>query len=180
MRADARRNRQRLIVAATHLILETGGEPPRDAVAARAGVGIATLYRNFPERQDLLRAVVLDVLDRTIAAGHTALAEDGDAALSGYLHAAIDNGMGVVNIIRPLLDQTEWPERTRAAAQVLDQLLHRAKQSGAISQRITGEDITYAAIRFSRPLAIGLDRQDEQDIAHRQLDHYLAGLAADV
>jgi AcrR family transcriptional regulator len=64
MRADARRNRRRLIDAAIELIFAVGGEPSRDAVAQRAGVGIGTLYRHFPDQQALLRAVVLDVLER--------------------------------------------------------------------------------------------------------------------
>src|SRR5690606_16261340 len=50
MRADARKNHRRLLDAAIGLILELGGEPSRDAVADRAGVGIATLYRHFPDR----------------------------------------------------------------------------------------------------------------------------------
>ena len=49
MRADARRNRERLLDAAIGLILEVGGEPTRDALAAHAGVGIGTVYRHFPD-----------------------------------------------------------------------------------------------------------------------------------
>ncbi|MGA7271551.1 MAG: helix-turn-helix domain-containing protein, partial [Acidimicrobiia bacterium] len=48
MRADARRNRERLLEAATEIFLEYGAEAPLDAIAARAGVGIGTLYRHFP------------------------------------------------------------------------------------------------------------------------------------
>lgn len=180
-RSDADRNRARLVDAATELILEIGGEPSRDAIAQRAGVGIATLYRHFPVRQDLLRAVVLDVLDRTIATGKDALADthrDG-SALGRYLHAAIDTGLGVVNIIHPLLDDAQWPDRAAAAHDVLQALIRNARRTGAIGHDITTTDIAYAAIRFTRPLAIGVDRATEREIAHRQLDHYLAGLRAD-
>ena len=75
MRADARRNRRCVLDAAIGLILEIGGELSRDAVAQRGGIGIAALYRNFPDQQTLLRAVVLNVLDRTIDQGNAALAE---------------------------------------------------------------------------------------------------------
>lgn len=178
MRSDARRNRERLLVAATELILEVGGEPSRDAVAQRAGVGIATLYRNFPERQDLLRAVVVDVLDRAIAVAESAFADTDSegTALGRYLHAALDVGLGVVNIVHPLLDQTDWPERAATASELLDRLVHDARQAGAIGRETTTTDIVFASIRFARPLAIGLAREAELDIAHRQLDHYLAGL----
>ncbi|MEU1520085.1 helix-turn-helix domain-containing protein [Streptomyces sp. NPDC005811] len=56
MRADARLNRQRILVAARAVFAERGIDAPVTAVATRAGVGVATLYRRFPTRDDLLRA----------------------------------------------------------------------------------------------------------------------------
>lgn len=122
MRADARRNRRRLLDAAIDLILETGGEPTRDAIARRAGVGIGTLYRHFPDQQSLLHAVVLDVLDRTIDQGEAALAESatGGEALRRYMHAAIDAGLGVVNVVHAKLDAPDWPDRRATAQSLLD------------------------------------------------------------
>jgi AcrR family transcriptional regulator len=180
MRADARRNRRRLLDAAIELILESGSEPSRDAVAKRAGVGIGTLYRHFPDQQALLRAVVLDVLDSTIRLGETALAEspNGRVALRRYLHDAIDTGLGVVNVIHPMLDNTDWPERRSAATEVLERLTEGARHDGAIGREIGPDDIAIASIRFCRPLAIGLAPADERAIAHRHLDDYLDGLAA--
>jgi AcrR family transcriptional regulator len=180
MRADARRNRRRLLDAAIELILEIGGEPSRDAVAQRAGVGIGTLYRHFPDQQALLRAVVLDVLDRTIHLGEAALAEspNGREALRRYLHDAVDGGLGVVNIIYPMLDDTGWPERRSAAGAMLERLTHAAQRDGALSREATASEIAAASIRFCRPLALGPDLGDERAITHRQLDTYLDGLAA--
>lgn len=178
MRSDARQNRRRLLDAATELILEVGREPARDALAKAAGVGIATLYRHFPDPQDLLRGVALDVLDRAIAAGEAALDEaEGGAALRRYLHSAIDIGLGAVNIVQPLLDDADWPEQRTAAQNVLDRLVDAAQHDKAISSYITATDIAYATIRFCRPLAIGLDTAEERAVAHRQLDSYLDGLA---
>lgn len=178
LRADARRNRRRLLDAATGLILEIGGDPSRDAVAQRAGIGIATLYRHFPEQQALLRAVVLDAIDRTIEQGNVALAESatGAEALRRYLHASIDTGLGVVNIVHGLLDDSDWPDRRAAARNVLDRLVEAARRDGAIDQDVTPTDIALATIRFCRPLGIGLDPADERGIAHRQLNSYLDGL----
>src|ERR1700692_1410748 len=56
MRADARRSRARLIVAATSAFAENGADAPLDDIARRAGVGIGTLYRHFPTRIDLQAA----------------------------------------------------------------------------------------------------------------------------
>lgn len=178
MRSDARRNRRRLLDAATELILETGSDPSRDAVAKAAGVGIATLYRHFPDQQDLLRSVVLDVLDRTIAAGEAALieADGGAAALRRYLHEAIDIGLGAVNVVHPLLHDGDWPEQLAAAQSVLDRLVDAAHSDAAIAADISATDIALAAVRFCRPLAIGLDPDEERATAHRQLDIYVDGL----
>lgn len=180
MRADARRNRRRLLDAAIELVLEVGGEPSRDAVAQRAGVGIGTLYRHFPDQQALLRAVALDVLDRTIHLAETALAEsaNGCEALRRYLHEAIDAGLGVVNIIYPMLDDTEWPERRAAAAAVLERLTSAAQHDGGLNRDVTAAEIAVTSIRFCRPLGLSPDLDDERAIAHRQLDTYLDGLAA--
>ncbi len=180
MRADARRSRRQLLDAASELILETGGEPTRDAVAQRAGVGIATLYRHFPSRQDLLRAVVLDTLDRAIDRGEAALVESqtGAEAIRRYMHDAVDAGLGVVNIVHALLDDTSWPDHLAAAHDVLHRLVASARSDGTIDAAVTATDVALATIRFSRPLAIGLDPVDERLIAHRQLDHYVDGLTS--
>lgn len=177
-RADARRNRRRLLDAAIELVLEAGAEPSRDAVAKRAGVGIGTLYRHFPDREGLLRAVVLDVLDRTIEQGESACEESrsGGEALRRYAHVAIDTGLGVVSILRPLLDTPSWPDRQAAARQLLDRLIGAARSDGAIDADVTATDIALATIRFCRPLVIGLDPAAERATAHRQLDVYLDGL----
>jgi len=160
------------------LILETGGEPARDAVAQRAGVGIGTMYRHFPGRQELLRAVALEALDRTIERGEAALAESatGAEAIRRYMHDAVDAGLGVVNVVHALLDDAEWPDRRRAAQGVLDRLVSTARSDGSIDAAVTASDVALATIRFSRPLAVGLDLATERGIAHRQLDCYLDGL----
>ena len=161
-----------------HSSSRSAASPSRDAVAQRAGIGIATLYRHFPDQQTLLRAVVLDVLDRTIEHGNVALAEssNGGEALRRYLHASIDTGLGVVNIVHGLLDNSDWPDRRAAARDVLDRLIEAARRDGAIDHDVTPTDIALATIRFCRPLAIGLDPADERAIAHRQLSSYLDGL----
>lgn len=178
MRADARRNRQSIVDATIELILEVGGEPSRDAVADRAGVGIGTLYRHFPDQQQLLRAAAVEVLDRAVRECRAALDESatGGQALHRYLHAAIDCGLGAVNIVYPLLDDHDWPEQRDAARSMLDRLVETAARDGAISHEHTAADLAFAAIRFCRPLAIGLDPADERAIAHEQLAHYLDGL----
>lgn len=178
MRADARRNREQLLDAAVELILEVGGKPARDAVANRAGVGIGTLYRHFPDEQALLHAVALHVLDRSIAAGKSAFedAADGVEALRQYMHLAVENGLGALNVIYGLLDNPSWPERRERAESLLQTIVDRAQRDGRMRLDVTAKDVAFVIIRACRPLALGLPPAEERALAHRHIDICLDGL----
>jgi AcrR family transcriptional regulator len=180
MRADARQNRERILDVTVALILEVGGEPARDAIAEHAGVGIGTVYRHFPDRQSLLHTVASYVLERTIAAGEAIVASTTDSldAIGQYMHAAVDNGIGVVNMIHPLLDDTDWPDLHSRAESLMSTLMERNRQDQQLRADLSVGDIVFATIRFGRPLAIGLTPSEDRAIAHRQLDRYIDGLRA--
>src|SRR5438270_9690760 len=92
LRADAARNRAHVLAAARDVFVEHGADAPLDDIARHAGVGIATLYRRFPDREALLRAVALDVLARTAHEARSAEAEEADPfdGLARYMHRALD------------------------------------------------------------------------------------------
>jgi AcrR family transcriptional regulator len=103
MRADARRNRDRLVAVASAVIAERGADASLEEIARRAGVGSATLHRHFRGRQALLEAVFQDRVDtlcalaQTLADGHST--SDPGAALVTWLravvaHAAANRGLG--------------------------------------------------------------------------------------
>lgn len=125
---------------------------------------------------------MLDALDQAIERGEVALAESptGAEAIRRYLHDAVDAGLGVVNVVHPLLDDTDWPDRRAAAQDVLDRLVAYARSDGTIDAALTANEVALATIRFSRPLAVGLDPADERAITHRQLDRYVDGLTCQV
>jgi AcrR family transcriptional regulator len=181
VRADARRNRERLLDAAVDAILEAGGEPTRDALAKRAGVGVGTLYRHFPDQQALLHAVAVHVLDRTIADGEALLDTAGTGAdvLRAYMHRAVDNGLGALNLVHPLLDDPSWPAQRARADALLNGIVDRAKRERTMRPDVTVQDIGFAVIRACRPLAVGLPPDDERMLAHRHVDIYVDGLVAD-
>src|SRR5690349_8273462 len=64
LRADARRNREQIIEAARTLFLSLGPDVPMEEIARAAGVGVGTLYRRFPDRDELVKAVSLDTFSR--------------------------------------------------------------------------------------------------------------------
>jgi AcrR family transcriptional regulator len=177
-RADAQKNRQLLLDVAVELILEAGGEPARDSIAARAGLGIGTLYRHFPDQQSLLHAVARHVLEKTISAGEALLQEDPgpNEILRQYMHIALDNGIGVVNIIHPLIKKPDWPDFQVRAEAMMKSIVAHAIKDGHLRADLSETDIVFALIRFARPLAVGLPLGQERTIAHRHLDIYIDGL----
>lgn len=180
MRADAQKNRQRLIDVTVELVLEVGGEPARDAVAQRAGVGIGTLYRHFPDQQSLLHAATRHVLEKSIGGGEALIdtAADGVDALRRYMHMALDSGIGAVNILHPLLENRDWPDLHARATALLKEMVDRAVRQGSLRRDLSERDIVFGLTRFARPLAVGLRSDEERLLAHRHLDFYLDGLCA--
>jgi AcrR family transcriptional regulator len=75
LRADARRNRERVVAAARAVFAERGRDAQMDDVARHAGVGVGTVYRHFPTKQALLAALVVDAFDRIAAEARRALEE---------------------------------------------------------------------------------------------------------
>jgi AcrR family transcriptional regulator len=84
-RADARRNFDALLSAARGLFAEQGTDASLEDIARRAGVGIGTLYRNFPTRQDLFESVYLGEVEELCAAAEAAMQQPPWEALSSWL-----------------------------------------------------------------------------------------------
>ena len=157
MRADARQNRERILEVTVALILEAAGEPSRDAIAERAAVGIGTVYRHFPDRQALLHSVARYVLERTIDAGEAIVAANTDSldAVRHYLHEAVDSGIGVVNMIHPLLEDTDWPDLQARAQSLMAALIERNRMDriGAPCGHPTGRSPSRSGAGTVRPEA---------------------------
>jgi AcrR family transcriptional regulator len=181
LRADARRNRDQLLAAARDVFVEQGADAPLDEVARRAGVGIATLYRRFPDRQSLMRAVVLDVLGVAAYEARLALAEEPDAfaALLRYMHRAVD--LRIAAVIPALLGQVSLDdeEMLRArdeASRPVQAIVDAAHSAGSLRSDVTFGDIGVLVIRFSRPLPGDFPRDLNDRLAHRHVELLINGL----
>lgn len=87
LRADAQRNRDAILRAAGAAFAEEGIFAPMDRIATAAGIGNATLYRNFPTREDLMAAVMDDTVDELIAdSADLEHGRDAEAALREWLY----------------------------------------------------------------------------------------------
>ena len=84
-RADAERNREKILAAARTAFADPEADVSMAEISRRAGVGMATLYRNFPGRRELLEALYIDEVDAVCKAAETASGETPGAALTAWL-----------------------------------------------------------------------------------------------
>jgi AcrR family transcriptional regulator len=181
-RADALRNRERIVTAAREMFTEFGPDAPLDEIARRAGVGNATVYRNFPDRDALVREVVCSVMDRTSEAAEQALAESGDAfaALERFVHVSADER---ISALCPMLansfDQNH-PDLEAARERlelIVDELMDRAKAAGQMRTDVGVGDVMVAVAQLSRPPA-GTACVSADRFLHRHLQLFVDGLRA--
>ncbi|MCX5213843.1 TetR/AcrR family transcriptional regulator [Kitasatospora sp. NBC_00240] len=182
LRADATRNRERIITAAREAFVEHGADAPLDEIAKRAGVGNATLYRNFPDRAALFRAVVLHVKTRIVAHAEAALADHAAPfdALQDFVHAAADEKLGALcPMISGRFDPFD-PELVEARSRLegtVTELLDRARRSGALRADVGAGDVFVAISQLTRPLP-GSTCLNFADFVHRHLQLFLDGMRA--
>jgi AcrR family transcriptional regulator len=181
LRADARRNLEQLLAAARDLIATKGSGVALEEVAQRAGVGIATLYRRFPDRHALLRGVVLDALEQTRAAAERARVEHEEPfeALAAYLRAALE--LRVSAVIPEVLDVLDLDEPVLAAAreasaQSAEVLIEDAHGSGGLPRDVTFADVGMMLVRIARPLPGPMSESLKHDLARRHLELFIRGL----
>ncbi|MFE2536474.1 TetR/AcrR family transcriptional regulator [Streptomyces sp. NPDC059371] len=181
-RADALRNRERIVAAAREMFVEFGAEVPFDEIARRAGVGNATVYRNFPDRDALAREVVCSVMDRTSEWIEETLAVDGDAfeALSGFVHFAADERIGALcPMLSANFDQNH-PDLVAARdriTELIERLMSRAREAGQLRPDVEVGDLMIAVSQLTRPLP-GTGCQGIDRFVHRHLQLFLDGMRA--
>jgi AcrR family transcriptional regulator len=169
-RADARRNYERLLAAATAAFAEHGADDVSlEEIARRAGVGIGTLYRHFPARQALLEAVYRDQVDGLdVLAAKLLTAESPGAALGEWLRAFVVFGRAKRSLSAALVatigrDAMLISECSMILRRRTGELLRRAQDSGEARQDVQPEDIlrlTHGLIMASDAAPADPDQQD--------------------
>jgi AcrR family transcriptional regulator len=151
LRADARRNREKLLAAAADAFAENGVDVSLEEVARSAGVGIGTLYRNFPTREELVLGVYHALIDDLDDASRTLLEQHTPAdALHEWMRAFVRYTTvkrGLIGLLRTLMQTTDSTlfERTRATLRdAADRLLDAARASGEIRSDIGAPELIRA------------------------------------
>ncbi|XRQ03578.1 TetR/AcrR family transcriptional regulator [Actinomadura welshii] len=192
MRADARRNYERLIAAARAAFAEHGTGASLDDIAKRAGVGSGTLYRHFPTRDTLLHAVLRDRIEGLLAhadellseperdAGSEALA--AEAALGRWLRTYLAGAMTprgtstvIIEAMAAEFDGTGLGAAAASIRDALGRLLERAQRAGAVRADVDPGEL----LRITNAIGIASERTpDPGAYADRMLSLLFGGLRA--
>ena len=167
LRADARRNRERIVAAAREAFAGAGREVQMDDVARAAGVGVGTLYRHFPTKEDLVLALVRDQVQACIdLAGEAVTRDDPSEAIDWLVHEtathmARSRGLRDAMSIIDLGDENPWntDELRRPTAAALD----RARKANAVRTDLTVDDWHALMCGLSAAIATGADAARQAD-----------------
>jgi AcrR family transcriptional regulator len=178
MRADARRNYERLLVAGREAFTERGEQASMDDIAKRAEVGPGTLYRHFPHREALLAAVYRDDVDvMAKRAEELAGTLPPFEALSTWLHEQlgyIKAKLGITAVLKSILKEDtetfEWCRDNMRNA--VGSLLEAAQDAGAIRRDV--DHITVLRLAHG----VGMASENVPEMADRMLDLVIDGLRA--
>ncbi|MDX3236374.1 TetR/AcrR family transcriptional regulator [Streptomyces sp. ME03-5709C] len=182
LRADATRNRERIIVAAREALLEHGTDVSLDEIAKRAGVGNATVYRHFADRQELALQVTVLVMSRITQRAEEALAQEPDAfdALRRFVHEAADERVGA---LCPMLStgfgkgDLRLEESRLRLERAIEELMDAGRRSGRLRTDIDVGDVMVAVSQLTRPLP-GKHCGSMERFIRRHLQLFVDGLEA--
>ncbi|NUP82451.1 MAG: TetR/AcrR family transcriptional regulator [Nonomuraea sp.] len=180
MRADARRNYERLVEQARIAFAESGVDASLDDIARRAGVASGTLYRHFPTRLDLVEAVLAERIADLAALGRGLLtAEDEFDALATWSRATLTHALTYRGLSAAVMNSALDRSNGLASAwhaelfEVGGALLERARRSGAVTADADAADV----LRMVGAIAwAAQDTEDSADRAGRLLALLLSGL----
>lgn len=179
MRADARRNQEKVLLAARAAFAEHGLDASLDGIARSAGVGTGTLYRHFPTREDLQMAVMLSAFTEMHGcAEELMLVDDPVEALRTYFQFWIEHneeykGIAAKCMNLSLNSDHSWTNGCHHAKDDLRQLMQRAQTSGQIRQDVTDKEVW----RLLNGLLFGLrDAACSSEEANVLLDVIIQGL----
>ena len=149
LRADARRNRERILQSARAAFAESGADAQIDDVARHAGVGVGTVYRHFPTKQALLTELVRQTFRLFTEWAREALEAGGEpfALIEGLLRRIAETAAGDAGVQYALTSSAAQAARSEAQAEqdeliaVIAELIERARRAGTIRPGIQATDI---------------------------------------
>ncbi len=171
VRADARRNVDALLRAAMAAFTESGVDAPVRAIAARAGVGVGTVYRHFPQRSDLIKAIIRREVDACVeAASRLAATHEPAEALASWMQCLVDlvatkRGLGAALHSGDPAYQSLPDYVLGQLTPTLRGLLDAAAAAGAIRAEVDADELLLAGLRLAMPASDGDTAQARRMVA---------------
>jgi AcrR family transcriptional regulator len=154
LRADARRNREAVIAAAKKLFADEGLDAQMPDVAKSAKVGVGTVYRHFPTKDDLIAALVAERFARLAQKGREGLeTDDAWAGLSEFIRFAAQiqaDDRGLCEVMGSREDLMDAAARAAGLPELCDQMVKRAQRAGQLRRDLAWEDIPMIACGLGR------------------------------
>ncbi|NUW36120.1 TetR/AcrR family transcriptional regulator [Nonomuraea sp. SMC257] len=145
LRADAQRNRARILAAAEQVFAERGPAASTQEVATRADVAIGTVFRHFPTKRDLLAAIMKDLRQRLLDKAGTLLADGPPgAALFDYFTFLVESSAKVGTVAGLLAEEgtaIEPDEQIAAFTQTFGTLLDAAREAGTVRPDVRLDEV---------------------------------------
>jgi AcrR family transcriptional regulator len=178
-RADAVRNRARIVETAREVFAVRGADASLEEIARGAGVGIGTLYRHFPTRDDLVEAVFHDRIDELEALADELLtSETPGEALATWLHAQLDQAATcrglAAEAMLTMLAQCDAPSACESMRQAGAALLARAQAAGEVREGVDIDDL----VRMVQAVTLAAEESDDPGTAERLFGFVLDGVRA--
>ncbi len=146
LRADAKRNRQRVLEIAQRAFASDGLAVPIDEIARRANLGVGTLYRHFPTKEALFEAIVVGRMEQLVDEARVgAKAADPGAAFFGFLTRMVEEGAAKKDFLTALAGTGYDLQRIAAIKQRMKRavavLVERAQRAGAVRADVSAGDV---------------------------------------
>ncbi|GAA2794796.1 helix-turn-helix domain-containing protein [Saccharopolyspora taberi] len=185
LRADAQRNLERIVAAAHEVFAEHGPDVPMEEIARAAGVGVGTLYRRFPDRESLIRAVGINAFQRVLDNTRTIIRDNSDPwrALTAMALSTADLQVALqLSMLSPRARViiTRDPETGKIRDElmdILDSLVDAAQRNGSMRTDVSSRDVAVLLSLVRRGLH-GLPEDLMRSAPPRFLTIMLDGLRA--
>jgi AcrR family transcriptional regulator len=174
MRADAQRNRAKILAAAEDVFVELGADASTEEVARRAGVAIGTVFRHFPTKGDLLAAIMKQLAERVAAEAEKLVAEgDPATALFTFFTGLVEQAAGKRTVAELLDVDIQVDRQLQGLRDAIGTLLIRAREAGTVRAGVRLDEVmALLAATSHAALRAGWD----EDLRQRTLSIVFAGL----
>ena len=176
LRRDAERNRERIVAAAAQAFADDGADVPVEEIARLASVGVGTVYRRFPTKEDLVDAVLERALEQFVSAAEQALQDpDAWAGFRSFLLSAAElhvRNRGIKDVAGEAQGRALTEAKRARLRPLVRKLVARAKEQGALRSDFQAEDM---AVVFRLVEALS---PSSPQARRRQLGFLLDGLRA--